>query len=245
MHEPAPRVGLCVTCLVDQILPEIGVATVRLLEQSGFEVDFPIQQTCCGQPFFNSGFRPEAIRLAKRTIEIFEAYTAVVVPSGSCTTMIRTEYPHLLKDFPPWHERAIALADRTYELSEFLVRSDRWQGAPAANGPRVTYHDSCHMFRALGLRSQPRELLARAGCQLAEMKESDRCCGFGGLFSIRLSNVSNSMTDEKLSQAMQTDADVLVTADPGCLMQMRGMVEGHDLRVEHLATVLEAALGDS
>ena len=237
----AKRVALCVTCLVDQVLPEIGVATVQLLRRAGCEVDFPAAQTCCGQPFFNSGFRPEAIDLAKRVVEIFAGYEAVVLPSGSCTAMIRVEYPHLLEPWPEWHERARALAAKTFELSQFLTHQAQWKPAAIATAPAVTYHDSCHMCRLLQLREEPRSLLQAAGCAVGEMSEADRCCGFGGLFSLRFPEVSNAMTAEKLRQAAHTGAEVLVTADPGCLMQIRGLAQDHALRVEHLATVLEEA----
>jgi L-lactate dehydrogenase complex protein LldE len=233
------RVALCVTCLVDQLLPEIGVATVRLLERAGYRVHFPEAQTCCGQPFFNSGFRQEATELARRTIEIFEPYPAVVLPSGSCATMIRVEYAHLLAGQANWYGRARQLAAKTFELSEFLVRQAQWQPAPADAAPAVTYHDSCHMCRSLGLTDEPRRLLAGAGCSLVEMSESNRCCGFGGLFSVRLADVSNAMTAEKVRQAADTGTDLLVTADPGCLMQMRGLAGSKDVRVEHLAILLD------
>jgi L-lactate dehydrogenase complex protein LldE len=219
-------------------MPEIGVATVGLLRRAGYEVDFPAAQTCCGQPFFNSGFKAEATRLARRTIEAFEEAEATVLPSGSCTTMIRVEYPHLFEEEPEWRERALRLAARTYELSEFLVHQAGWQpAAPAGSAGQVTYHDSCHMCRLLHLSQEPRQLLEAAGYSVAEMRESARCCGFGGLFSIRMPEVSNAMTAEKLRQAVEAGASVLVTADPGCLMQMRGLAE--DVRVEHIATLLE------
>ena len=233
------QVALCVTCLVDQVLPEVGIATVQLLRRAGYAVDFPAVQTCCGQPFLNSGFRQEAIDLAKRTVEIFEAYEAVVLPGGSCTAMIRTEYPHLLEAWPEWHRRARELAAKTYELSQFLTHRTQWEPAPGAPAPNVTYHDSCHMCRLLHLREEPRRLLEKAGCGVCEMTESDRCCGFGGLFSLRMPEISNAMTAAKLRQAAETGVDVLVTADPGCLIQMRGLAQGSSLRVEHLATVLE------
>ena len=233
------RVALCVTCLVDQVLPEVGVATVQLLRRAGYAVDFPEAQTCCGQPFFNSGFRGEAIDLAKRTVEIFEGYEAVVLPSGSCTTMIRVEYPHLLEAWPEWHRRAEKLTAKTYELSQFLTHQAQWEPAAVSPAPDVTYHDSCHMCRLLGLHKEPRQLLEKTGCRVHEMTESDRCCGFGGLFSVRMPEISNAMTAEKLCQATDTEADVLVTADPGCLMQMRGLASGSLLRVEHIAIVLE------
>ncbi|GIK56025.1 MAG: (Fe-S)-binding protein [Chloroflexi bacterium] len=235
------KVALCVTCIVDQIMPEVGVATVKLLRRAGYEVEFPAAQTCCGQPFFNSGFAPQARDLAKRTIEIFEPYEAVVLPSGSCTTMMRVEYAHLLADDAAWHGRAQSLAAKTFELGEFLVQQAGWQPAPAASAPSVTYHDSCHMCRLLGLGGDSRQLLTAVGCTLHEMAEADRCCGFGGLFSLRMPEVSNAMTAVKLDNAAQTKADILVTADPGCLMQMRGLA-AENQHVEHLATVLAAAL---
>lgn len=245
------QVALCVTCVVDQIMPEVGVAAVRLLRRAGYEVIFPPAQTCCGQPFFNSGFQDEARRLARRAIDIFADYEAVVLPSGSCTTMMRLEYPHLLEDEPQWYYRARRLAAKTYELSEFLVHQAGWSSESSATAetggqrpaPSVTYHDSCHMCRLLHLKQEPRTLLADAGCQVKEMAEPDRCCGFGGLFSIRIPEVSNAMTAEKLRQATATGADVLITADPGCLMQLRGMMQlrgqAEEIRVEHIATVLE------
>lgn len=237
-------VGLCVTCLVDQIMPEVGVATVRLLRRAGFKVGFAQAQTCCGQPFFNSGFHPEARKLAKRTIEIFSKYEAIVLPSGSCTTMLRVEYPHLLEDEPAWHDRAKRLGAKTYELTEFLHKfAPEFAATAASSSPdepeqSVTYHDSCHMCRLLHLKEEPRAALTAAGLNVVEMTEADRCCGFGGLFSIRMPEVANAMTGEKLRQAADTGTQTLVTADPGCCMQMRGLA-GDNVKVEHIATVLE------
>ncbi len=232
-------VALMVTCMVDQIMPEIGVAAVKLLRRAGYTVEFPAGQTCCGQPFFNSGFRDQAAALARRTVELFEDYAAVVLPGGSCASIIRTEYPHLLAEWPGWRERAEILAAKTFELSEFLVHQAGWQPFSAPGAPCVTYHDSCHMNRILGLKAEPRALLTAAGCTLVEMNEPDRCCGFGGVFSIRMPEVSNAMTSEKLRRAAATEASVLVTSDPGCLMQMRGLARHAGVRAEHLAVVLE------
>jgi L-lactate dehydrogenase complex protein LldE len=254
-----------VTCIVDQLMPEVGAATVKVLWRAGCEVEFPAEQTCCGQPFFNSGFRQQAAQLAKRTIEIFESYDAVVAPSGSCTTMMRVEYPHLLAGSPEWQERAQRLAEKTYELSEYLVHQAGWDPTPQTSEvletsevsqspqqaaehqppasspqpPAVTYHDSCHMRRLLHLKDEPRDLLNGAGCSLHEMEESERCCGFGGLFSLRMPEVSGAMTAEKLSQAAASEANTLVTADPGCLMQMRGLAGDDGPLLKHLAVVLE------
>ncbi len=233
------RVSLFVTCLVDQLMPEVGAAAVRLLRRAGIEVDFPEGQTCCGQPFFNSGFRPEAARLARRTIEVFEDSPEVVLPSGSCAAMIRLEYPHLFEGDPEWQARARNLAARTYELSEYLVKRAGWQPPPAAAAGPVTYHDSCHACRMLGLKEEPRSLLRAAGHPIHEMDEPDRCCGFGGLFSIRMPEVSNAMTADKLRRAADSGAPTLVTVDPGCLMQMRGLIAGTGVQAKHLAVLLE------
>lgn len=237
------EVALCVTCLVDQIMPEVGLSTVKLLKNAGYKVAFPQEQTCCGQPFFNSGFREQSVTLAKRLIEIFEPYTAVVLPSGSCTTMIRVEYPHLFENEPDWHDRAKALAAKTFELSEFLVNQAGWQ--PKADGgdnSAVTYHDSCHMCRMLHIESEPRQLLVESGHPVQEMQESNRCCGFGGLFSLRMAEVSDEITAEKLRLAQASGAATLVTADPGCLMHMRSVAGESDLEIKHLAMVLAEAL---
>ncbi len=233
------HVALCVTCTVDQLMPEVGVATVKVLRRAGCTVDFPTEQTCCGQPFFNSGFRTEAKHLAQRTIAAFAGYDAVVLPSGSCTTMIREEYLHLFEDDPQWYKHAKELGQKTFELSEFLQHQTDWEIPSAEATHNITYHDSCHMCRMLGLREEPRKTLSEAGCQITEMAEADRCCGFGGLFSVRMPEVSNAMTGEKLRQAKATEATTLVTADPGCLMQMRGLSDEAGVQVEHLAIVLE------
>lgn len=235
------QVSLFVTCIVDQIMPEVGVATVRLLRRAGYDVAFPQEQTCCGQPFFNSGFQEQARQLAERTVDLFAEAPAVVLPSGSCTTMIRKEYPHLLAGNLRYAYRARRLAEKTFELSEFLVHEARWQPHPGRSRGAVTYHDSCHMCRMLGLAGEPRQLLARTGHDVVEMAESDRCCGFGGVFSVRMPEISNAMTAEKLQQAGATGAPFLVSADPGCLMQMRGLAGENGSQIRHLATVLEEA----
>ena len=236
---PTPRVALMVTCMVDQVMPEVGVAAVKLLRRAGYQVEFPTGQTCCGQPFVNSGFRDQAVPLAQRVITLFEEYEAVVLPGGSCAAMIRKEYPHLLAEWPIWQARAVALAAKTFELTEFLVQKADWLPHPVTTAPCVTYHDSCHMNRMLGLGADSRTLLQAAGCTLIEMEESDRCCGFGGVFSVRMPEISNAMTEEKLRRAKVTGADLLVTADPGCLMQMRGLAAKAGVRVEHLAVLVE------
>ena len=224
-------------------MPEVGAAALRLLRRAGFKVEFPTAQTCCGQPFFNSGRHAAAADLARRTVEIFEPFDLVVVPSGSCTSMIKVEYPHLLEPWPDWCQRARALAVKTYELTQFLVERAGWSPASVKATTKVTYHDSCHMCRLLNIREPPRQLLRAGGCQVEEMEQADRCCGFGGLFSLRMPEVANAMTREKLHQAEQAGAQVVVTADPGCLMQMRGLAAG-GVAIEHIATVLDQIAGE-
>lgn len=238
-------VSLFVTCLVDLLYPEVGEATVALLEHAGARVAFPAAQTCCGQPPFNSGFEEDARRLARTMLDAFDGSEAVVSPSGSCTAMVRSYYPHLFHGRRE-EARARALAARTYELSEYLVdvlgveRIDgRWPG-------RVTYHDSCHGLRELGLTGQGRRLLSGVdGVELVEMARPDLCCGFGGTFSVRLPDVATAMADDKIGQVEATGADVVVAGDAGCLMHMAGRMSrrGSKVRPMHLATLLAAAAG--
>jgi L-lactate dehydrogenase complex protein LldE len=241
---PPSRVALFVTCLVDLVAPEVGEATVALLRHAGVEVDFPPSQTCCGQPPFNSGFHDDARRLARTMLDAFEDAEAVVSPSGSCTAMVRSYYPHLFHGRPE-QERAEALAARTYELSEFLIdvagaRIDgEWRG-------RVTYHDSCHGLRELGLVGQGRALVTGIrGVELLEMARPEMCCGFGGTFSVRLPDVATAMADDKIDQTEATGASVVVTGDTGCLMHIAGRMSrrGSNVRAVHLATFLAGAAG--
>ena len=225
------RVGLFVTCLVDLVAPEVGVATARVLQRAGHEVVFPEGQTCCGQPAFNSGYRDEAAKVLRGTLRaLTEAdVDAIVAPSGSCTTMIRTFAKQLVGDFD--------LGKPLYELSEFLAEHG---GDLAGRLPaRVAYHDSCHMLRELELSREPRAALERLeGVELADW-DAQRCCGFGGTFAVRQPELSVAMADEKLRTL--GGADTLCGADPSCLMHLRGRLRklGSEVRVAHLAELLE------
>jgi len=242
---PPKRVALFVTCLVDLLFPEVGESTVALLRDRGVDVDFPESQTCCGQPPFNSGFEEEARRMARTMLDAFEGAEAVVSPSGSCTAMVRVYYPRLFHGRPE-EERARDLAARTYELTEFLVDvlgAERLEGSFPA---RVTYHDSCHGLRELGLAGQGRRLLSGIdGLELVEMERPDACCGFGGTFSVRLPGLATAMADDKLAQARATEADVIVAGDSGCLMHIAGRRSrtGSGPRPMHLAVLLARARG--
>jgi L-lactate dehydrogenase complex protein LldE len=222
------------------LFPETGVAIVRLLRSLGVTVDFPPGQTCCGLPLFNSGYHPEAAAAAARVVEIFKEAPYVVVPSGSCAWMVKHEVPGLLKDTPHAAE-ARRLAERTYELSQFLVRVlGRTTFTSRVRG-RVTYHDSCHLLRGLHEGTAPRTLLANLdGVEVVELPGHDECCGFGGSFSVRLPEVSSAILEKKLANVDATGADCVVACDAGCLMQMAGGLSRRKSRVRavHLADLL-------
>jgi L-lactate dehydrogenase complex protein LldE len=236
------RAALMITCLGDVLFPEVGTAIVRLLRRLGVAVSFPAGQTCCGLPLFNSGFHRDAARVAARTVRLFEGAEHVVVPSGSCAWMVRTEYPGLLAGDPGLRAAAASLAGRTRELSQFLVEV---LGVTRIDSPfrgTVTYHDSCHLLRGLGESAAPRALLrAVPGAELVELPGADECCGFGGSFSVRLPEVSSAILDKKLANVEATGARCLVACDAGCLMQMGGGLSrrGSRVRALHLAQVLD------
>ena len=224
--------------------PEVGVAIVRLLRGLGVGVDFPAGQTCCGLPLFNSGYHRDAARVAGRTLALFRDASHVVVPSGSCAWMLRKEYPGLLKDDPVLGPQAEALAARTYELSQFLVRVLGVTRLPSTFTGRATYHDSCHLLRGLGEGEAPRTLLRNLdGVETVPLPGADQCCGFGGSFSVRLPEVSSAILDRKVAAIESTGADCLVACDAGCLMQIGGRLRrtGSRVRARHLAELLASA----
>lgn len=244
MPEPARRVTLFVTCIADQLHPEIGEATVSVLERLGVTVDFPAGQTCCGQPAFNAGYREDARAMAARTLDVLRDVGDVVIPSGSCTTMIRVFYPELFEGDARRHAEALDLAGRTWELTEYLVTVLGVTDVGAAFPATFTFHDACHGLRELGVRDQPRALLAEVrGAQLVEAPSATRCCGFGGLFALKLGPVSEAMAADKAADLEATGADFAVTGDASCMMQINGRLsrEGARCRVLHIAQVLAGA----
>lgn len=239
------RVSLFTTCLVDQLYPEVGVATVKVLRRAGCDVSYDPDQTCCGQPAFNSGYKDEGQSVARHFLAVCERSDAdaIVVPSGSCTAMIR----HLPRwfDDPDEKERARAVAARTHELSAFLVHELGCLDLGARFDGRVTWHDACHGLRELGLADEPRRLIQHvAGTELVEMEPGEACCGFGGTFSVKFPEVSVAILDRKLDAL--ADVDALVSSDVSCLMQIGGRLsrQKSPLRTMHLAELL-AAGGDS
>ena len=235
------RVGLFVTCLVDLFRPSVGFAAVKLLEDAGCDVHVPLTQTCCGQPAYNSGDRADTADIARQVIEAFEGFDYVVAPSGSCAGMLKKHYPDLLADDPAWSDRAKAFSSKVHELVSFLADtlgvdavSSRWKGV-------ATYHDSCSGLRELKVKDQPRKLLASVdGLTVNEMKDSEVCCGFGGTFSIKYSDVSDAIVTEKAGNVSEAKPELLLAGDLGCLMNMAGKLkrQGSTIQVRHIAEVL-------
>lgn len=235
------KTTLFIQCLVDTVRPEVAEAMVRVLEGLGLELDCPTDQTCCGQPAFNSGFQREARVAARRFVEIFENSGTIVSPSGSCVHMVRHHYPELFKDEPEWRERAERVAGRTYEFSEFLVDVLKVEDVGASYRGRVTYHDSCHLLRGIRVQEQPRRLLRKvAGLELVEMKNSDYCCGFGGAFAVKYPDISAAMVNDKVDHIVNSGADTVVGCDTGCLLNIAGAASrrGLPIKTMHLAEIL-------
>jgi L-lactate dehydrogenase complex protein LldE len=246
MDRSRPRVGLFVTCLVDAMRPNIGFAALRLLEAAGCEVEVPQSQTCCGQPAFNSGADAAAAPIARRTIEAFEGYDYLVAPSGSCAGMIKAHYPELFASDPVWRARAEKLAAKTYELLGFLVDVRGFRPQNIACKASATYHDSCSGLRELGVKAQPRALLAAVeGLEMRPLEGDETCCGFGGTFCVKYSAISNAIVGEKAQNVVASGADLLLGGDLGCLMNMAGKLnrEGAKTRVFHAAEILAGMSG--
>lgn len=239
--ETRPRVGLFATCLMNLFRPNIGFATVKLLEEAGCTVEVPSAQTCCGQPGYNSGDFDAARALAKQVIAVFEGFDYVVGPSGSCMATIRLDYPKLFETDVDWLPRAEALAAKSWELLSFLTDVRGMSAVQADYAGTVTYHDSCSGLRSLGIRQQPRLLLGSVdGLALTEMRDAEVCCGFGGTFCVKYPEISGRMVDEKVANIDAAGADTLLGGDLGCLLNMAGRLkrQGSTVKVFHTAEVL-------
>lgn len=249
MSPPRPRVALLVTCLVDLYRPNVGFSAIKLLEEAGCQVEVPRAQTCCGQPAYNSGDRVGARDLARAVIEEFLAYDYTVVPSGSCGGMVSHHYPGLFADDPALRAKADALASKTYELIAFLTDVRGMERVAAARLDGVaTYHDACSGLRELGVKAQPRRLLASVrGLTLKEMRDPEVCCGFGGTFCVKYPDISTRMVSDKVRDVAATGADTLLAGDMGCLMNMAGRLrrENVPVRVRHVAEVLAGRVGEA
>jgi L-lactate dehydrogenase complex protein LldE len=235
------RVSLFVTCIVDQLFPKVGIAMADVLERAGWKVDFPDAQTCCGQPAFNSGYREEARTVARHFLDVFRDAEYVVIPSGSCTAMIGHHYAELFQKEPAMLERVHTLEPRVWEFSRFLLEVAGVEDVGARFEDVVTYHDSCHALRELGIKEGPRRLLRQVrGLELREMAPAEECCGFGGTFAVKFAELSGAMARTKLEAIERTGAGTVVSIDSSCLMQIQGALSraGSPVRTLHLAEVL-------
>jgi L-lactate dehydrogenase complex protein LldE len=235
------RVSLFVTCIVDQVFPQVGIAMTQVLERLGYQVHFPAAQTCCGQPAFNSGYTEEARKIARHFLDVFRDSETIIVPSGSCTSMISHHFADIFEHDPKLLAEAHALEPRVWEFSRFLLEVAQVEDVGARFDGIVTYHDSCHALRELRIKTGPRKLLAKVqGLTLAEMNAAEECCGFGGTFSIKFPEVSGAMARTKIDSIQKTGASTVVSIDSSCLMQLQGVIDraGLPIRTLHLAEVL-------
>ena len=236
------KVSLFITCLVDQLCPNVGVAAVRVLRRAGCEIVFDERQTCCGQPAFNTGYRKEARKFAERFIEIFEASDAdaIVSPSGSCTAMVK-HFHELFPDDESWRERCEKIADKTHEFTSFLVNVLKIEITEAKFSGKLTWHDACHALRDLNIRSEPRKLLKTVeNADFVELENADVCCGFGGTFSVKFPEISAAILDNKIEAIEKSGADAVVACDASCLMQIGGRLSRMNSKVKalHIAEIL-------
>ncbi|MDX1708374.1 MAG: (Fe-S)-binding protein [Desulfobacterales bacterium] len=235
------KVTLFIQCLVDTHYPQVAEAMVRVFQRLGISLTCPADQTCCGQPAFNSGYRRQARIAAQHFIEVFEDTDIIVCPSGSCVNMVRHHYAQLFQNDAEWLQRARRIARRTYEFSEYLVDVLGVDNLGAQYNVRVTYHDSCHLLRGIGVKQQPRKLLQHvSGVDFIEMQDSDYCCGFGGTFAVKYPDISDAMVTDKVKNIIDTRADAVVGCDMGCLLNIQGKLSrlGSPIKVLHLAQVL-------
>lgn len=238
---PSRRVQLLVTCLVDHLFPSVGFAVAEVLESAGVTVTVPDGQTCCGQPAFNAGFHDEARRMARHTVDVLSrSDDPVVIPSGSCADMLVHQTPHLLAADPAAAERARRVAARTFEFTQYVVDELGVTDCGSCARGSATYHPSCHGLRGLGIGRQPQQLLQGTPLEVRPLPEAETCCGFGGLFAVKMSDISGAMLERKLNQIEASGAETLVGTDVSCLMHIAGGLHrrGRTTRVRHLAEVL-------
>jgi L-lactate dehydrogenase complex protein LldE len=238
----AKRVAYFVTCIIDAVFPDIGEAALDVLEKQGVNVEFPEAQTCCGQPAFNSGFQDETRKVAEHFLDVFKGYDAIVTPSGSCAAMVHHYYPELFKNHPR-RDEAMQIASRTFEFTQYLVDELGVTdvGAALSKPTRAAIHDSCHGLREMHVSRQPRDLLSHVkNLTLTELAGHDQCCGFGGLFAIKMGDISSAMLKDKMTNINAAAADIIITGDASCLMHMNGGLSRNNSpkRVVHIAEVL-------
>ena len=246
------RIALFATCLIDSFRPSAGFAVIKLLEQAGYQVDVPELQTCCGQPAYNNGDLQDARKIAQQTIETFNNYKYVIIPSGSCAGMLIQHYPKLFEDNPEWQSKATDLSRRCYELTNFLHDVAKKASFPVKHKGSITYHDSCSSLRETGSKQQARNLISsNKNLNLIELEDSETCCGFGGTFCVKYPEISEQMVNDKVANIIATGAEILVSADLGCLLNIAGRLKrlNKPIKVFHIAELLagetdQAGIGD-
>ena len=252
------RIALFATCLIDTFRPSAGFAAIKLLEQAGYQVDVPEMQTCCGQPAYNNGDLENARKIARQTIETFNDYEYIVIPSGSCAGMLIHHYPKLFEDSPDWQSKAMDLSRRCYEFTNFLHDVSKntsfavKRHDPAIAPVSVTYHDSCSSLREIGTKQQTRNLInSNENLNLIELDDSETCCGFGGTFCVKFPEISEHMVNDKVASIVATGAEILASADMGCLLNIAGRLKrlNKPIKVFHIAELLagetdKAGIGD-
>ena len=238
------EVSLFIPCLVNLLMPKIGDSTAATLERCGVSVSYR-GEVCCGQPAFNSGHWEEAKKMARRFLDVYRDADSIVCPSGSCVSMVRKQYPRLFADEPKYHDKALSLGGRLFEFTEFLIKQMGLSELDAFFPGKVTIHDSCHLNRELGIKEETRALLRMVrGLEIVEMEESDRCCGFGGVFSVKFPEISAAMASKKADNIISTGVETVIVSDPGCIMQIKGYLEKRQekQRVLHIAELLNEAM---
>lgn len=236
-------IQLFIPCYIDQLYPETGFNTIKVLEKAGCKVHYNSNQTCCGQPAFNSGYWKEATSLAEKFLTDFQPEMPVVSPSGSCSSYVIHHYHKLLTDKPEMLSRHEKMKDKIYELSDFLVNKLKIEYLGAKFPHKVTFHDSCSALREYGIKDEPRKLLAQVeGLELIEMEECETCCGFGGTFAVKNKSISVAMAEKKVLNALATGAEYIISTEASCLMNINGFIAKHKLPIKgiHLADILSA-----
>ncbi|KAB2330696.1 (Fe-S)-binding protein [Bacillus mesophilum] len=234
------KVSLFSTCLSDILFADVAKNTLEILERLGCTVDYPMGQTCCGQPAYNSGYLKEAKQSMKQMMKAFQESEYIVGPSGSCISMLK-EYPHVFAGDPEWEQEAKTFASKCYEITEFLVDVLKVTDVGSTFKGKVTFHSSCHMKRLLGVKEQPKILLNNVeGVELVTLPNEEDCCGFGGTFAVKNADISQEMVSEKSRHVSETEAEYLVGADMGCLMNIGGRMsrEGKNVKIVHITEIL-------
>ncbi len=235
------KVQLFIPCYIDQLYPETGFNTIKILEKAGCEVIYPENQTCCGQPAYNSGYWDESRKLAEKFLIDFKEDIPIITPSGSCSGFVIHHYPKLFKEDNKGLENAKIIGARIFELSDFLVNHLKKTDFGARFNHTVTFHDSCSALREYGIKDEPRALLNEvSGLKLIEMEESETCCGFGGTFSVKNEAISTAMVDKKTINAIATGAEFIVSTEASCLMNINSYCQKNNLPIKgiHLADIL-------